>query len=304
MAEKTNVVETVLEKPKWFGPVGREFTPGTSAQAVIEVIKAAGKEGIAPKDLAEKALAREEFKRGGKGEGGASTNPLGRVKLIARAALKKGVAEFREGRYYYLYATKPIERGSFPAASKTTLAQRITITIPDNLHERLQAVKDRINVSGICQEAILHAVSAEEIKASDIQNMDSLVAKLGHEIDLTSGHWKEIGIEDAVKDAQNLNFKDFLAVESTWNYSKEGTNLVVGGQIIDHNFHPHMEWLPLKKRFPFLGERAKTYSVEHIDWDQVKYFDGWMEGIVSVWAKVKAKLKEATDQRKEGQSWA
>ncbi|MEH1779701.1 MAG: hypothetical protein V7L26_11410 [Nostoc sp.] len=44
------------------------------------------------------------------------------------------------------------------------MAQRITITLPDNLHERLQMFKESLNVSGVCQQAIDLAIQIEEIK--------------------------------------------------------------------------------------------------------------------------------------------
>lgn len=38
------------------------------------------------------------------------------------------------------------------------MAKRLNISISDDLYERLQAVKDNLNVSGVCQEAIEKAV--------------------------------------------------------------------------------------------------------------------------------------------------
>lgn len=58
------------------------------------------------------------------------------------------------------------------------MAQRITITIPDSLHDRLQAVKDQINVSVICQEAIMQAVGIEEIKQKQISKIEMLLQRL------------------------------------------------------------------------------------------------------------------------------
>jgi len=59
------------------------------------------------------------------------------------------------------------------------VAQRITSTIPDDLHERLQVVKEGINVSGVCQRAIYLAIQIEEIKArTDIPSMEKALARL------------------------------------------------------------------------------------------------------------------------------
>jgi post-segregation antitoxin (ccd killing protein) len=44
------------------------------------------------------------------------------------------------------------------------MAERITITIPDTLRARLQAVRKNLNISAVCQEAIEGVVNIEELK--------------------------------------------------------------------------------------------------------------------------------------------
>ena len=41
------------------------------------------------------------------------------------------------------------------------MAQKLNITIPDYLHARLQKVKDRFNVSGVCANALRKRVQSE-----------------------------------------------------------------------------------------------------------------------------------------------
>lgn len=43
------------------------------------------------------------------------------------------------------------------------MVQKVTITLPDDLSERLDAVKKTFNVSGVCQEAIRQEVAHQEI---------------------------------------------------------------------------------------------------------------------------------------------
>ena len=42
------------------------------------------------------------------------------------------------------------------------MAKPLGITIPDGLYKRLQTVKNRINVSGVCQEAIEQEVKKQQ----------------------------------------------------------------------------------------------------------------------------------------------
>src|SRR5208337_3483900 len=97
------------------------------------------------------------------------------------------------------------------------MVQRITITIPDGLYERLQAVKDRINVSGICQEAIMQAVGIEEVKAQDLPEMEKLLAKLQaekkqHEV-ILSTQWRDRGFKEGLEDAHHIHYRDFIHLE-------------------------------------------------------------------------------------------
>ena len=43
------------------------------------------------------------------------------------------------------------------------MVKRLNIAVPDELHEKLQGVKDEINVSRVCQEAIMKEIETVEI---------------------------------------------------------------------------------------------------------------------------------------------
>lgn len=58
------------------------------------------------------------------------------------------------------------------------MTKRITITIPKELHDRLQAVKSDLNVSRECQKALNLVVQVEEIRRSDLPPMEKVIARL------------------------------------------------------------------------------------------------------------------------------
>ncbi|MHC5821437.1 MAG: hypothetical protein ACYT04_37600 [Nostoc sp.] len=142
------------------------------------------------------------------------------------------------------------------------LAERITITIPDNLHKRLQVVKNALNVSGVCQEALEMAIRVEELKREKPQNMGTLIERLQIEKQQDAEQWKEEGVIEGKKDASNLSYKEFKELESKQSITDDLTNW------IEENHFEYMEG-----------------SV-----DKDAFLEGWLEGVLSIWDEVKELL--------------
>lgn len=143
----------------------------------------------------------------------------------------------------------------------TDVAQRITVTIPDQLHERLQQVKDKLNISGLCQQAIEKAVEIEEIKFKDVPNMEKLLERLRMEKQQSEDNWKKEGIKDGRADAMDLSYDEFRALE--------------GNEDIPDNIEI------------WVRDRNMEY-LENLD--EEAYLEGWKEGALSVWEQVKDSL--------------
>ncbi|MHC5722659.1 MAG: hypothetical protein ACYTXY_00570 [Nostoc sp.] len=142
------------------------------------------------------------------------------------------------------------------------MAERITITIPDNLHKRLQVVKNALNVSGVCQEALEMAIRVEELKREKPQNMGTLIERLQIEKQQDAEQWKEEGVIEGKKDASNLSYKEFKELESKQSITDDLTNW------IEENHFEYMEG-----------------SV-----DKDAFLEGWLEGVLSIWDEVKELL--------------
>lgn len=74
------------------------------------------------------------------------------------------------------------------------MAKTITISLPDEIYNRLQIYKDKFNVSAVCQEAILAEISREQIAAN------------GDVFDFLSS-----GKQDAAKDSMSMGRGDAQA---------------------------------------------------------------------------------------------
>lgn len=142
-----------------------------------------------------------------------------------------------------------------------TVAERITITIPDGLHQRLQVVKDKLNVSGLCRQAIEQAVAIEEIKMKDIPVKQKVVERLRLEKEVANREWKETGFTDGMKDAEELSYEDFRALEATSEVPKETRDWVI-------------------------EEHFRYYDNP----DEDLYFKGWIEGALHFWNEIKDEL--------------
>lgn len=142
-----------------------------------------------------------------------------------------------------------------------TVAERITITIPDGLHQRLQAVKENLNVSGLCQQTIEEAVTIEEIKRKDVPVKEKVIERLRLEKKVANKGWKEAGFTDGMKDAEELSYEDFRAIKATGEVPEETRNWVI------------------EKHFEYYDNPDEDY-----------FFEGWIEGALHFWNEIKDQL--------------
>ena len=80
------------------------------------------------------------------------------------------------------------------------MAHRISISIPNELHERIKQYKGELNVSKICQKALIAATDRLEMKESSVQQYDDIVERLRDEF--IKKH-QDIVEDEALSDAFN-----------------------------------------------------------------------------------------------------
>jgi hypothetical protein len=141
------------------------------------------------------------------------------------------------------------------------VADRINITIPSSLNERLQLVKGKMNVSRICQEAIEKAVSLEEINKADIPARDKLIQRLRKEKEETTLGWASTGFTDGKEDALELSYDDFKLLEQNSGISEDTRTWVI------------------EKHFKYYDNPNEDY-----------YFEGWRQGALSIWEEIKNEI--------------
>jgi len=123
-------------------------------------------------------------------------------------------------------------------------------------------VKNALNVSGVCQEALEMAIRIEELRREESPNMDTLIERLQIEKQQDAEQWKEEGVIEGKKDASNLSYGEFKQLESKQSITDDLINW------IEENHFEYMEGFV----------------------DKDAFLEGWLEGVLSIWDEVKESL--------------
>jgi len=87
------------------------------------------------------------------------------------------------------------------------MAKKITISVPDELHQKIQENKDGFKVSKVCQRALEEVVNLATL--CDERDIEALKKRLEQERkEIFKGYWDE-GINDGTSDAFKFNYMDF-----------------------------------------------------------------------------------------------
>lgn len=143
------------------------------------------------------------------------------------------------------------------------MAKTISITIPENLYKRLQAVKNFLNVSGICQEAIASAVKIEELKKEGTENMEIIIERLRAEKKAFVKDCKEKGFKAGLEGAKELPYQDMVALAN-------------GATPPDYE--------------GWLEDEINDFRYDDPSFDADSYVEGWDNGVKEFWKQVKNKL--------------
>lgn len=150
------------------------------------------------------------------------------------------------------------------------MSQRINIAVPGDLHSRLEAVKENLNVSGICQEAIESAVSLEEIKVSAMSKREAAIARLKIEAEQEHNYWYQEGKKQGLEDATDLSYEEISRVAEWGNTGKEKAEIC---------YEEPFEWLA-----------DVLESVECPEPEKEHFITGWFGGVIEFWDSVKAEV--------------
>ncbi len=171
---------------------------------------------------------------------------------------------------------------------------RIGINIPNSLFKRMQPLKQMINVSQVCRDAIEYWVDTYEsaMEGAKKDGMEEVAAVLSREWEPIVVNWQAIGHEDA---------KIWAEKATPDNFAHFAHNLKVGR---GHGREPGIWMAPHLSDTKTYGERQG----EHVEWFTQECERDWdtnpylraQEEYVRGWTSYQIAILDMADQPQEG----
>jgi hypothetical protein len=154
------------------------------------------------------------------------------------------------------------------------MAQKITLSIPDMLHEKVKEWRSSFNFSKMFQEALTDAIQKKEElqkRFSEEFDMPDIVQRLRQEKAVWENNYYKAGKKQGIRWARSARYEDLLYVlhyEDTYELIGHPEYKAYFQEIYDAND---------------LGKYSSEGGVEH----ERKFMDGWFDGVNSFWSEVK-----------------
>lgn len=97
------------------------------------------------------------------------------------------------------------------------MSTRVNISIPDELHNRLQAVKEQVNVSAVCAAALTSAVQVQEALNQAQGGKEKMIERLRAEREELENEWFQAGKVEGIESAENTSYADFTLIAEVYN---------------------------------------------------------------------------------------
>jgi hypothetical protein len=170
---------------------------------------------------------------------------------------------------------------------RENMAQRLNISIPDELNERIKDFKDRLNVSKICQVAIDAAVKREEARIGE--DIKATIIRLKKEKAEYFKVYRDEGFKDGKSNALSFTYDKFikviLAVEER-DYQQSNSEEALNYFADD----------VYKGKAECIGDNQLILDTEIVWVNDLsyeaadEYSKGWIDGVIFVWEQVKSKI--------------
>lgn len=160
---------------------------------------------------------------------------------------------------------------------------KITISVPDELYEKMQEWKSSLNFSKVFQNAVSGMIQKKEALTSKIRNeMDfpSIVDRLKKEKIDFELNVKEWGKKDGIEWCKTAHYHELQYALSWIAPYKNPDQDEELGDYFSHMFKKY------KKQITASGKKAQDAVIDFSE----KYLKGWKEGVELFWKEVKDKL--------------
>ncbi|MGQ0847743.1 MAG: hypothetical protein ACT4OP_01240 [Actinomycetota bacterium] len=136
------------------------------------------------------------------------------------------------------------------------------MSVPLELHDRLEKWRDRLNISRVCQEALERELRRLEELPDDAKALSGLVDRLAREKADGETQWFAQGVSDGMTWARGAAYIDLKAAAET------GSTSPVASAI----------------------RKGKSSHAKVVGFDDDSYVAGWKFAASEVWRRVKTKI--------------
>jgi len=157
------------------------------------------------------------------------------------------------------------------------MAQKITLSIPDLLHEKLKEWRTSFNFSKMFQEAVTDAIQKKEEfqkRFSKDYNISEIIKRLKQEKLIWEKQYYTIGKEEGLRWAKTAHYEDLLYV-----LQFNGTYELISDPKMKDYFDKIYQSTEL-------AELSNSSSIDH----EQMFIEGWFKGVFEFWNHVKEKL--------------
>lgn len=157
------------------------------------------------------------------------------------------------------------------------MTRKITLSIPDMLHDKMEEWRKSFNLSKMFQDALTEAIHKKEEfqrRMQEDSDMSEIIERLRREKKLSEGNYSESGRIKGLQWAKNAHYDDLmhvLCLQSPGDVAKD--------TLLSHYFNDidgtdeHLE---------FSGDNPNKYTK--------LFLEGWQKGVSEFWNVIKEKI--------------
>ncbi len=154
------------------------------------------------------------------------------------------------------------------------MSKAIFVVLSDELFEKLEKFKERIDISDVCSRALMEEIEKLEKEEENTSDKQSTSIDVEISADDYLRLWKMRGVEDGKRDSEEFSYRAFMEILNVYknldtlpeSFSSEQ---VLPGEIYDTILYPRLK------------------ELEDVSPEKEAYLKGWVEGVLRTWEKVK-----------------
>lgn len=157
------------------------------------------------------------------------------------------------------------------------MTRKITLSIPDMLHEKMEEWRKSFNLSKMFQDALTDAIHKKEEfqrRLQEDQDMSQIIERLKHEKEQSEGSYFENGKLQGVKWAKSAHYDDLMYALKLTSPSQ-----MAGDRMLGEYFSNLAE-----------SDHFAEISADNINKYGKLFLDGWRRGVREFWNEIKEKI--------------